>query len=210
MNHYFGVAMKTSKFVFVGNYLCLDFLNTEVVEKGKSIDLLGNFSDLAEWLFEAEVVDARGERAITRKWNDHAVSASALEQAREFRAVLRRIIGNIVQAKPVGKSSIEEINRILRKQNEYSYLRRENGEYKMRSQLLFDQPVHLLSPIAKSAADLLVNANFSLIKKCENPNCILYYYDTSKNQKRRWCSMKICGNRIKAATHYKRKKQQVC
>ncbi len=201
--------MKTSRFILVGNYLCLDFLNTELVEGGRPVELLSNFSDLAEWLFETEVVDAQGKREITRKWHDHAARASALEQAREFRVALRRIVEKTVQAKPVGKSGIDEINRILRKHSEYYYLQREEHEYRMRSHLLFDQPVQLLSPVAKSAADLLVNANSSLIKECGNPDCPLYYYDTSKNQTRRWCSMKLCGNRMKAANHYKRKKQQV-
>ena len=201
--------MEASKFIFIGNYLCLDFLNTKVAEKGKSIDLLSNFSDLAEWLFEAKVVDAGGKAEIMGKWNNRAAKESALEQAREFRGVLRQIMETIVQGKPVKKSNIDEINRILCEQNEYSYLYCENGKYKMKSQLLFEQPIHLLSPIAKSAADLLVNANFSRIKKCGNPECPLYFYDTSKNQKRRWCSMKLCGNRMKVTAHYKRKKQQV-
>jgi predicted RNA-binding Zn ribbon-like protein len=33
----------------------------------------------------------------------------------------------------------------------------------------------------------------------------MYFLDVSKNRKRRWCSMSICGNRAKAATHRKAK-----
>ncbi len=202
--------MNYSKFLFVGNHTCLDFLNTQIVEKDKSVDLFGTFSDLAEWLLEAELVDAQAKKEIADKWHSPAASASALEQALKFRTVLRRIVEQMVQGEEVSKNRIEEINRILRRRNEYAHIHCENGKYKLKSHLLFKQPVHLLTPIAKSAADLLVNADFSLIKKCENPPCVLYYYDTSKNQRRRWCSMKTCGNRMKAAAHYKRKKQQFC
>ncbi len=200
--------MKISKFFFIGNYLCLDFLNTEIVERGKSVDLLTKFTDLADWLFEAEVVDAEMKEEITGKWRESAGSGG-LAQPRKFRAVLHHIVENIVHGKPVERSGTEAINRILHKQNEYLYLHTENGKHSLKSQLLFEQPVHLLTPIAKSAANLLAHADFSLIKKCANPVCPLYYYDISKNRKRRWCSMKTCGNRLKAAAHYERKKQKV-
>jgi predicted RNA-binding Zn ribbon-like protein len=37
----------------------------------------------------------------------------------------------------------------------------------------------------------------------------LYFYDTTKNHTRRWCSMTGCGNRAKAAAFYERKKSRV-
>ncbi|MEL6323421.1 MAG: CGNR zinc finger domain-containing protein, partial [Pseudomonadota bacterium] len=40
----------------------------------------------------------------------------------------------------------------------------------------------------------------------EGPTCTLYFHDVSKNHKRRWCSMDICGNRAKAAAHRKARK----
>ncbi len=40
------------------------------------------------------------------------------------------------------------------------------------------------------------------IKQCAHPQCVLFFYDTSKNGARRWHSMSTCGNRAKAARHY--------
>ena len=40
------------------------------------------------------------------------------------------------------------------------------------------------------------------IKQCGHPQCVLWFYDTSKNASRRWHSMTTCGNRLKAARHY--------
>jgi predicted RNA-binding Zn ribbon-like protein len=42
------------------------------------------------------------------------------------------------------------------------------------------------------------------IKRCAHPDCILHFFDTSQNGRRRWCSMALCGNRSKAARHYER------
>jgi len=42
------------------------------------------------------------------------------------------------------------------------------------------------------------------VKACQNPQCVLLFYDTTKNHARRWCSMAACGNRAKVAAHYQR------
>lgn len=42
------------------------------------------------------------------------------------------------------------------------------------------------------------------VRRCAHPACVLYFYDTSRNGTRRWCSMEACGNRAKAGRHYAR------
>jgi predicted RNA-binding Zn ribbon-like protein len=64
----------------------------------------------------------------------------------------------------------------------------------------------LLVPIAEAAADLLCAGNFEYLRKCENPACVLLFYDTTKNHRRRWCSMAACGNRAKVAQFYQRQR----
>jgi predicted RNA-binding Zn ribbon-like protein len=58
--------------------------------------------------------------------------------------------------------------------------------------------------VAEAVAQLLVEGNVALIKQCEHPDCILWFYDRTKAHKRRWCSMALCGNRHKAAQFRKR------
>jgi predicted RNA-binding Zn ribbon-like protein len=43
------------------------------------------------------------------------------------------------------------------------------------------------------------------IRRCDHPDCVLWFLDTSRNGTRRWCSMERCGNRAKAKRHYERK-----
>ena len=42
------------------------------------------------------------------------------------------------------------------------------------------------------------------LRRCAHPACVLYFYDTSRNGTRRWCSMDACGSRTKASRHYSR------
>ncbi|WP_232524336.1 CGNR zinc finger domain-containing protein [Nocardiopsis gilva] len=44
------------------------------------------------------------------------------------------------------------------------------------------------------------------IRRCEGDHCVLYFFDTSRNGTRRWCSMAVCGNRAKAQRHYRKGK----
>lgn len=45
------------------------------------------------------------------------------------------------------------------------------------------------------------------VRCCEHEACVLWFLDTSKGGRRRWCSMDRCGNRAKAQRHYKRSTQ---
>jgi predicted RNA-binding Zn ribbon-like protein len=62
----------------------------------------------------------------------------------------------------------------------------------------------LLPRIAAACAHLICEADFRYVRNCEGPTCSLYFLDVSKNHRRRWCSMEVCGNRAKAAAHRKR------
>ncbi|MER3446879.1 MAG: hypothetical protein C4291_08580 [Candidatus Dadabacteria bacterium] len=197
-------GLSGSKFIFVGNDICLDFINTQVIRRGRLVDLIGDFSDLVNWLAEAGVLDSVQARTALRRWNDNSQGERTLERARELRVVLRDTVERIANGKSVGQSAIDEINNLLRNRVGYTQLVRVKRGVERQFNLELNEPIQLITPIAESAGDLLCYSDFSLIKKCENPNCVLYFYDVSKNHARRWCSMNICGNRIKVAAYYRR------
>ena len=66
-------------------------------------------------------------------------------------------------------------------------------------------PRRLLALVAESASDFLCGrGDATLVRRCGNPKCVLYFYDTTKNRHRRFCSATGCGNRVKAAARYRR------
>ena len=199
---------KGSKFIFVGNHICLDFINTQIIHKGRIVDLLQDFSHLVEWLTETEVLDVTKAKETHRKWTGKPESERVLEQAREFRSVLRAIIERIIEGKPTQKSAVDAINKLLSNRIGYPQLIRVRDGFKTQFYAESSEVIHLIVPLAESASDLLCHGDFSLIKKCENPVCVLYFYDVSKNHARRWCSMNICGNRMKVAAHYRRQRRK--
>ena len=54
-----------------------------------------------------------------------------------------------------------------------------------------------LSTIARDAVHLLSHNTEGRIRECDADNCQLVFYDESRTNNRRWCSMQRCGNRAK-------------
>lgn len=63
----------------------------------------------------------------------------------------------------------------------------------------------LIAPVLWSAGDLLVSDG-ARIRQCANEKCLWLFIDESRNGARRWCDMSSCGNRAKAARHYRKSK----
>jgi predicted RNA-binding Zn ribbon-like protein len=66
----------------------------------------------------------------------------------------------------------------------------------------------MLWPIARSAADLLTSPELGRVKRCAREGCDWLFVDESKNHSRRWCSMSLCGSRVKARRYYRRQKEK--
>jgi predicted RNA-binding Zn ribbon-like protein len=196
------------RFYFVGERLCVDFVNTEVVTDGVGVDLLRNFNDLVSWCAAAHVVSPAEAKEIARQWDGKPDGERTFQRALQFRAVLREMLERVAAGRRnVPQPALDAINDVLRLRAGILELARTKEGYEMRLRRDFGGPVQLLVPIAESAAELLSADDLALIRKCQNPQCILYFYDTTKNHGRRWCSMTACGNRAKAAAHYRRTRQ---
>lgn len=193
-----------SKFFFVGNRLCLDFVNTRVAENGRLVDLLGGPSDLARWLAEAGGLGGEEAEGASKGWDGGSQGRRVFERALALREDLREVVEAIVGGEPVRQKGIDEVNALLRARPGYPQVERTPNGFEKHFRAVRDEPLGALVPIAESAAALLAEGDPLLLKKCENPDCVLHFYDTSKNHARRWCSMRGCGNRMKAQAHYRR------
>jgi predicted RNA-binding Zn ribbon-like protein len=58
-----------------------------------------------------------------------------------------------------------------------------------------------LSTLARGAVELLDAANAERIRECDADDCAMVFYDESRSNNRRWCSMARCGNRAKVRKH---------
>lgn len=191
-----------SKFVFRGNQTALDFVNTQVMREGNPTDLLETHRDLADWMLEAGLASGREGEEIQSLTGP--VAEKLMRDVHKFRGTLRTMAESLSEGRPAPNAALAAINQFLRRMPEYRELHHDRHGYHAESKVEEFEPAHALARIAKAAADLLVNGKSGGVKRCGNPDCILYFYDTTRSHTRQWCSMAGCGNRMKVAAFYKR------
>ena len=59
----------------------------------------------------------------------------------------------------------------------------------------------MLSMVAREAVALFDAEHSERIRECAADDCALVFYDESRSNNRRWCSMQRCGNRAKVRKH---------
>jgi predicted RNA-binding Zn ribbon-like protein len=185
------------EFMRVGDHPALDFLNTLVRVAGSDIDLLQSDGDVVRWLAQAGL--PIGNAATTLP--SHAL----LDAARALREAVR----DLVEKRKSGQAGdFTRLNAYLaQSRSSLLLVEQENESPKLTRQWSQLTAGELLAPLAESAAALLADGDFDLIRRCESDECVLWFYDRTKSHQRRWCSMANCGNRHKVAAFRKRKQQ---
>jgi predicted RNA-binding Zn ribbon-like protein len=200
-----STAPERRSFYFIGERVCVDFVNTEVIDGGTRVDLLRGFDDLVAWCEAAELISADEAKDVLRRWSGKRDSQHAYEHAVRFRRTLRAMFERLaVKKMDVPRTTLDAINDVLGLDERRRELVRTKHAYELRLRRTVSAASQLLVPVAESAAALLSGDDLALVKKCQNPQCILFFYDTTRNHRRRWCSMTACGNRAKVAAHYRR------
>jgi predicted RNA-binding Zn ribbon-like protein len=67
----------------------------------------------------------------------------------------------------------------------------------------FDRALGVLLSVAVSA---MLDGSWSRLKTCPGHHCGWVFYDRSRNNSGRWCSMTVCGGREKSRAHYRRQR----
>ncbi len=193
-------------FTFVGHYRCLDFVNTALVAARSRTDPIPDFEGLVTWLHDAGLIDAVERKVALARWGKGREAQQTYAGALLFRMRLAEIAERLASRRQVPKSGLDAINEQLHSRVTRAKLTRGKNGFVERFETDLTEPRQLIVPLAQSAADLLCNGDLSLVKRCANPSCSLYFYDTSKNHTRRWCSMETCGSRMKMAAYYQRRR----
>ncbi|GHH83672.1 hypothetical protein GCM10018793_46340 [Streptomyces sulfonofaciens] len=161
-----------------GEPLALDLLNTRWVDRGRRLDALDEPGGVGAWLAE------------------HGFTTPAAEAEEPLRRVRDALLA--VLQTPGGESE-RALNDILSRGSvRYTLQDATPGEEVQAA------PGWLPAWRAAVSYLKLAGDHPERIRRCGNPDCTLYFYDTSRNGARRWCAMNLCGNRLKASRHYER------
>jgi predicted RNA-binding Zn ribbon-like protein len=192
-------------FLFVGNHLTLDFLNTRPVQNGEPMELLPDFSALLRWFQAAELLSARDVANLQKKWGKSARAQRTVQALRDLREKLRKEMLAWEGGGAVHRSTIDELNRLMADHPMRTKLNTSESAFAIKLWFELRQPEDLFAPLAHSTAVFFANVDRSRVRKCDQ--CVLHFHDTSKKGTRRWCSMQLCGNRRKVAAYAARKRE---
>nr|WP_143353670.1 CGNR zinc finger domain-containing protein [Enterococcus sp. 4G2_DIV0659]OTO05699.1 hypothetical protein A5880_002874 [Enterococcus sp. 4G2_DIV0659] len=184
----------------VSDCLILDFINTKISKNGKITELIESRSDLANWFDHEIKKNSRYSYQLSlfkpyfEKVDDHSTliafrellyeKLSALIAGENTKIELLNLIKITTKVHPF---SVEIINDTL------SFIPIMIDYHSFESLILLD------------LAQLIANDDIHKLRRCTNPECVLLFVD--RTGRRKWCSMKICGNRHKVEAFAKRKKQ---
>jgi len=190
--------------VLLGGRLAVDFANAPSYPGTPDRDL--SWEGLVTFLEVSRIVSAvRGAQLLTLPQSDPRAAFAVLSRAVRLRDALRRSLGAMVRKERVVPEWVHPVNEVLRITEGHDELVQNNGSWKLEFIAREGGLDWLLAAIARSAAEILVEGAEARVRICANPGCGLFFCDTSRTHRRRWCSMAICGNRHKVASFARRR-----
>jgi predicted RNA-binding Zn ribbon-like protein len=179
-------------FRWLGEPLAIDLANTVMVVRDdgdEAVDLLASSADLEQWLA------AEGERL-----DGYVAGPDDLEAIRALREAVRGLLAAAAQGNPLAGDDLDRVNAASAAAPIVPWLAIDD-----------DRPVRieaaagggeglssLLGSLARSTIELLAETPAGELRVCRAPSCGMFYLG-----RRRWCCA-ACGNRARAARHYRR------
>jgi predicted RNA-binding Zn ribbon-like protein len=192
-------------FLFVGNELVLDFVNTRPVQDGEPMELLKDFGAVLRWFQAADLLNSEQAASLEHQWGGTTIAHEATEVMKELRERLRAEVVAWEEGRVIRRSTVNELNGLMRLHPMLTRLVTNGNAYSTKLWFEVREPADLFAPLAHGAATLFAAGDRKRVRKCDN--CVLHFHDTSKKGTRRWCSMQLCGNRLKVAAYAARQRK---
>ncbi len=179
------------KFSFHRGSLALDFAGTVGSRASEAPEeRLPDTDALRRWLAESGLAaDVRPDEAD-------------LAAARRLREAIFRVLSDAIDGRRADSGSLAVVNRAaggLR-------LGAPQLDARLRARWVTEAPVAVaLGRLAADAIDLLAREPERL-GRCAREDCGALILSRSRSERRRWCSMELCGNRAKVAAYRARSK----
>ena len=168
---------------FVGGHVALDFCNTiyrRFPELGA--ELLDSPPTFHRWLHRTGLVaDSTGE-----------IDDAALDAALNLRSSLWQAFDAHTKGRTVGPSTLAHVL-------EHALQGSLHVSVDERGAIAAAGPQGAVAALALAALQLLLHPPTPAVRTCDG--CGWFFIDTSRARRRRWCSMKTCGNDHKVARY---------
>ena len=183
----------------VGGSLALDFVNTE---SGRGFpshqNHLRTAIDVLDWLAHADTLSPESMSWLMREASRRPdLAHDLLTSAIALRSEIHEVGAAIGRGLAPPEAALKRLSTSYARCIDRGQLAPDGLAYGWRWSVR-DSPVEAaLGPIALAAVKLYTEGDLSRVKECGGHACGWLFYDRTKNNRRRWCEMEVCGNRAK-------------
>jgi predicted RNA-binding Zn ribbon-like protein len=197
------------RFQLVGGHLALNFANTLDFryDPERFIDLLSSYERLLAFFEQAGAISAR-QRSKLLATTSNSEARRALRRAIELRETIYFLFLSVLSARRGQNAHLRAFNRFLEDSRMPEKVTWQKRSLVRAYRDLAERAEGPLWAVIDAAADLLTSRDCLRIRECSEKTCRWLFLDQSKNHSRRWCDMKVCGNRVKARRFYARLRKQ--
>jgi predicted RNA-binding Zn ribbon-like protein len=174
-------------------------MNTIWADRRGVHDALATRADLSAWL------EAVAPRADSGAWR---TTRADLDRARALRDALRTLAGVVCGDHRPGApprfdpaAALAAVNAAAANGSPPALAWRDDHLERAAAARAQQVPAAALADVAVAAIELLTDPAAPAIRACNAPGCVLYF--VKDHPRREWCSTS-CGNRVRAARHYRR------
>jgi predicted RNA-binding Zn ribbon-like protein len=191
--------MEFGTFFFIGGMDCVNLCNTfDHEHQPPQYDFLPDSQSVLEWGKAAGILPAAA------RWSSQE-GIAAFRRVIATRALLHRVLSSLIKSCRPEFRDLEELEARFRKASASLRIVATRDGYVLSSQ--GRNPLEQVEIAAvRSAVDFLLAGDRPPLRQC--PGCGWLFLDTSRNHMRRWCDMRICGNRAKVRRHYERARRK--
>jgi predicted RNA-binding Zn ribbon-like protein len=207
-----GSIRGERRFKLRGGVVCLDFVNTvgsRLADHPR--EYLSSYEDLLGWARQAGLLaPEESEGLFSQAALDPEGAWETLSRALALREAIHRVISRAIAGESQDESDLSALNRELSISLSHLRVMPADGAYGWgwdqggdEGGTPLDRP---LWPVAQSAAELLTSERLRRVKVCDGDGCGWTFLDESRNNSRRWCDSRDCGNRERVRRHLARKR----
>lgn len=195
----FALPSRAGSLDLVGGALALDLTNTS---SGRGTpghqEHLRDFDTLMQWVAHARILTPGDCAYIRSATASRPKSALALfERLLEIRELIWMIATALAEQRPVAERLRGSLTAAHAESLRHAEIKMRDGAFIWTWNPRRDIQAAILGPITLSALTLLMEKDLSRTKRCAGLECGWLFFDTTKNKRRRWCEMRVCGNRAK-------------
>jgi len=159
-------------------------------------EMLTGFGELVRFLQETALITPEQAQLLKKK-PDPQAAEHALTSVRELREASAAVLYAVVAKKTPPAEDLRTLERYFLEADRHRQLTWQDGA-SWKWNIDESSPQLAVWILSRSVCELLFCAQLARIRSCDADTCRWLFLDTSKNHTRRWCNMRVCGNRMKA------------